>query len=171
MLELARFRFCPRCGSMEIEETSEKSMYCGECEYLFFLNTAAAVAGIIETAQGVILLKRAKNPSKGMLDLPGGFVDYGESFEKAIDREIREELGVSLQTRHYMGSFPNKYFFRGVTYHTSDAVFVCSIDETASLCISDEILEIEYATLPSLDMDRVAFESVKNCLSAFFSKT
>lgn len=56
----------------------------------------------------VVLIERA-NPPKGWA-LPGGFVNYGETVEEAVRREVKEETGLSLsgleQFRVY--SAPNR---------------------------------------------------------------
>ncbi len=44
--------------------------------------------------RGIVLIQR-KNPPYGWA-LPGGFVDYGESLEEAVVREIKEETGLDL---------------------------------------------------------------------------
>ena len=40
---------------------------------------------------------RAEDPGKNLLDLPGGFVDKNENFEKAAMREVKEELNIELK--------------------------------------------------------------------------
>jgi len=46
--------------------------------------------------QGVILIRRAGDPGRGLWDIPGGFLEPGETPAVAARREIREELGVEL---------------------------------------------------------------------------
>jgi 8-oxo-dGTP diphosphatase len=48
-----------------------------------------------EKTPGVVLVRR-KNPPHGWA-LPGGFVDYGETVERAAVREAREETGLDVQ--------------------------------------------------------------------------
>ena len=52
------------------------------------------VDGIIEYEGGVVMIERS-NPPLGWA-LPGGFVDYGESVEEAVVREIKEETNLDF---------------------------------------------------------------------------
>jgi len=40
---------------------------------------------------------RAREPEKGRLDLPGGFLGVGEHPVDGLAREVREELGVEIE--------------------------------------------------------------------------
>ena len=77
---------------------------------------------IIEVPGGVVLIER-KNPPHGWA-LPGGFVDYGESIERAAMREAKEEtsLDVQLVEQFYTYSDPG----RDPHHHTVSTVFVAS---------------------------------------------
>jgi ADP-ribose pyrophosphatase YjhB (NUDIX family) len=131
---------------------------------------AAAVMGILETPQGILFTRRARDPGKSMLDLPGGFVDYGETLEGAVRREIREELGLELPVIRYFGSFPNTYAYRGVTYHTADAVFVCPVDPRNRMRLSDEIVETVVLRPADVNPDVLAFDSAKLALREYLAR-
>lgn len=135
------FRVCPRCG----KKSGRRGWYfhCGGCDFYFYFNPAAAVAGIISDDEGrVLFVRRANDPAKGKLAFPGGFVDFAESAENALRREMREEVGVKLSNLEYLSSHPNRYFYRGLTYQTVDLFFVArarsfkavALDEVASVC-------------------------------------
>ena len=75
--------------------------------------------------KGIVLIKR-KNPPLGYA-LPGGFVDYGESVENALIREMKEETNLDVKIEKLLNiySSPN----RDPRMHTTSAVFICSADE------------------------------------------
>ncbi|MFV2040977.1 MAG: NUDIX domain-containing protein [Candidatus Hydrothermarchaeales archaeon] len=56
-----------------------------------------AVDAIIESSGRVLLIERKNQPFKGCFALPGGFVEYGESLESAVRREVLEETGLRLE--------------------------------------------------------------------------
>jgi 8-oxo-dGTP diphosphatase len=47
--------------------------------------------------RSVLMIRRGGDPFRGMLALPGGFVDDGETVEQAALRELEEETGVALE--------------------------------------------------------------------------
>jgi 8-oxo-dGTP diphosphatase len=55
------------------------------------------VAAVIwNDRQEVLLIRRTKEPRKGQWSLPGGKVEFGESLEDAVRREVREETGLEI---------------------------------------------------------------------------
>ncbi len=87
-------------------------------------NPALTADIIIETKEGIVLIKR-KNPPYGWA-LPGGFVDYGESLETAAVREAAEEtrLDVKLKEQFHAYSDPN----RDPRQHTATVVFIAEAE-------------------------------------------
>ncbi len=85
-----------------------------------------AVDVIIETPEGIVLIRR-KNPPHGWA-LPGGFVDYGESLEAASVRETKEEtsLEVELVRQFHTYSAPD----RDPRGHTVSTVFIARAQGT-----------------------------------------
>ncbi|NKX37317.1 NUDIX domain-containing protein [Rhodobacteraceae bacterium R_SAG4] len=62
-----------------------------------FDNTPTVVSVIVTDEMGkVIAMRRAHNPGKGLLCLPGGFHMRGESWQEAGAREVMEEIGLIL---------------------------------------------------------------------------
>ncbi len=164
VLTLTTFKYCPRCGQPALEETSDKSLRCTECSFHYYHNAAAAAAAIIETPKGIVFVRRSREPDKGLLDLPGGFVDYNEGADQAVVREVKEELGVDLTGLSYVASFPNVYVYRGITYHTTDMFYRCRFETPEQFVLSDEATEIVFVAPGQVNEADIAFESSKMVL-------
>ena len=54
------------------------------------------VGAVIIQAGKIALIKRGNEPSKGKWTIPGGLVELGESPEKAVIRETKEEVGLDV---------------------------------------------------------------------------
>ncbi len=63
------------------------------------------VDGIVPYEGKIVLIRRKNEPFKGKLALPGGIVEYGESVEDALVRELREETGLECKPVKIVGVF------------------------------------------------------------------
>jgi ADP-ribose pyrophosphatase YjhB (NUDIX family) len=95
---------------------------CPECgkELRVFKNPIPTVDVIIELDGGVVLIER-KNPPLGWA-LPGGFVDYGESYERAAVREALEETGLAVRLIEQFHTYSDPG--RDPRQHTASTVFI-----------------------------------------------
>lgn len=57
------------------------------------------VSGLIVHERRVLLLQRKERISYGLWCLPGGKIEMGESPSAALDRELNEEIGISVQEK------------------------------------------------------------------------
>lgn len=164
MVEL--FKYCPRCGSESFGFRAENLLACGKCEFHLYRNAASAVAGLLLNEAGELLLTiRAKEPAKGKFGLPGGFVDYRETGEEALAREIREEVGLEINSFEYLGSFPNKYDYKEVTYYTLDVFFFARVKDGQKINHDpDELGGFEWVKLHEFDVEMMAFESMRRAI-------
>lgn len=64
-----------------------------------------AVAVIIARDGEILLQQRAMEPRKGLWTFPSGYVDRGEQVERAAEREVREELGLTVRLTHLLGVY------------------------------------------------------------------
>ena len=83
-------------------------------------NPVPTVDIIIEISDRIVLIER-KFPPYGWA-LPGGFVDYGESFEQAAVREALEETGIAVTDLHQFRTYSDPG--RDTRMHTASTVFI-----------------------------------------------
>ena len=70
---------------------------CGGCRREHFRNPIpVAVVVIPIIGGGVLTVRRSVPPAAGKLALPGGFVNWGETWQQGAVREIEEEIGIYL---------------------------------------------------------------------------
>ena len=166
------FRFCPKCGSSLFEANNEKSKKCTDCGFVFYLNASTAVAAIAVNDKGEMLLcRRAHEPYKGTLDLPGGFVDLNESAEDAVRREILEETGAEVETLQYFGSFPNIYPYSGFNVHTLDIIFTCSLKKNSILTPNDDVSEILFIPFDEIKLEEIKLSSIRKAVEIWLTHT
>ncbi|MGE5425554.1 MAG: NUDIX domain-containing protein [Bacillota bacterium] len=66
------------------------------------------VYGILIKDGKILLIKKSRGAYKGMYDLPGGGIEFGERIEETLKREFLEETGINLSTYIFIGN--NEYF-------------------------------------------------------------
>jgi NAD+ diphosphatase len=165
------FRFCPKCGSQNFKPETEKSLKCGSCGFIYFINMSASVAAIIRNQNNEVLFTvRKHNPAAGMLDLPGGFVDLGENAEKAIAREIHEELNLTINKMEFVGTFTNKYIYGDIEYQTLDLVFNCTVDSFSELQVADDVSGYIFRDPAKISYDEFGLESIKKIVEHITSR-
>lgn len=126
------------------------------------------MAALITDGDGRLLLtRRAYDPCMGMLDLPGGFVNHGESAEEALKREISEELGVCIKNIRYFASWPNSYLYSGLDYKTLDLAFLAEISDASPLRPGDDVADLFFVRPSEINYDEIAFQSIRKIVHAF----
>ena len=73
----------------------------------------AAAGMLVVKNDTVLLLERGQEPRRGWLDIPGGFVEAGETLAGAARRELREETGLTLGAVDFLGFYWDTYAIRG----------------------------------------------------------
>ena len=163
--------YCPRCGAKQFEINGERSRHCSNCDLTYYANASASTAAFITNSKGdVLLTTRAFNPAKGMLDLPGGFVDLNETAEEAIIREIKEELNIDIKNPQYLFSLPNEYKFSGITIHTLDLFFLVKIDDNTAITADDDVVSAQFFDLKHVNIEHIGLKSIKTAIEKFRTK-
>jgi len=164
------FRHCPQCGASELMRGT-KRVDCSRCDYHFYVNPTCAVAVLVELTSGEFLwIRRAKDPGKGMLAMPGGFIDAGEEAETAARREVMEEIGLRLEVLKYICSGCNAYHYNGFTYAVLDLFYHARTDPSATWERDPtEVSAIEILPREAVRMESIAFPSMQLAWERFLA--
>ncbi len=93
--------YCSECGHKVVNkippgDTTSRFM-CESCNIVHYQNPKV-IAGCIAQWQGKVLLcKRAIEPRIGSWTVPAGYMENGETMERAALRETREETGADVR--------------------------------------------------------------------------
>jgi len=106
------WRFCPRCAGTLTPASS--SVRCVTCGWVGWANPVPGAQALVERDGRVLLGRRRFDPSAGLWDIPGGFVDEDEHPLQALERELREETGLSIVPTEFLGIWMQPYDGRSV---------------------------------------------------------
>jgi ADP-ribose pyrophosphatase YjhB (NUDIX family) len=91
---------CSYCGAAFAPEASwpRTCATCGEISFRNPIPVAIVLLPVVDEARrsGVVAVRRAIAPRFGHLALPGGYVDFGETWQEAGAREVYEEAGILI---------------------------------------------------------------------------
>ena len=119
-----------------------------------------AVDGVVrlwegERFKGIVLIERRYKPLG--YALPGGFVEVGETVEKAVLREVKEETGLDAQIVKLLGVYsePN----RDPRFHVVSVVFV--LDAYGEPKGGDDAKKAVVFPIEDLPFDKIVFDHAK----------
>ncbi|MBE6259465.1 MAG: NUDIX domain-containing protein [Prevotella sp.] len=166
------FKFCPVCGSSRFEVHNFKSKKCHDCGFTYYANPCSATAAfIVNDKQEMLVVRRAKEPAKGTLDLPGGFVDMGETVEQGMRREIKEETGLDVEEIQYLFSSPNVYLYSGMGVHTLDMDFLAPVHgDAVAVKAADDAAEALWIPITEVNPDEFGLTSIRNAVIRFLKE-
>jgi ADP-ribose pyrophosphatase YjhB (NUDIX family) len=94
---------CSYCGAAFAPDQSWPRR-CAGCGNYTYRNPIPVAVCLLPVDGGLLCIRRAIPPAVGELALPGGFVDFGETWQEAAARELWEETGVRIdpaEVRHF----------------------------------------------------------------------
>lgn len=118
-------------------------------EDLFHLGVKA----LIKNSGGKVLLLRVcpsklHGESKDYWDLPGGRVQYGETMEATLRREIQEEIGITSILNAYPLTMVLSNIRIPVEHNNSVglilSIYTCTVPENIKIHISEEHISFEW---------------------------
>lgn len=159
---------CNYCGSAYDNQSWPR--VCGCCKNMTFRNPIPVAVGLLpfkitKEKCGLLLVRRSIKPFVGELCFPGGFIDWGESWQQAISREVREETSVQTD--------PNEFKLETI-HSTPDGTRVLIFGSTQKIREYSEIKDFKATNetselLIGNDFSKLCFSLHQEVLNNWFS--
>jgi ADP-ribose pyrophosphatase YjhB (NUDIX family) len=158
--------YCERCATALERRPSggpdPDRLACPSCGFVAYGNPSPTVQAWIERDGRFLALRRNQDPERGRWNMPGGFVEPGESGPEAIRREVREETGLEIEVGAVIGVFASTYGTGEEAEPIFDVAFRASAPH-GEFDVSDESEEAGWFTLD--EFPEPAFASEREALA------
>ena len=126
-----------------------------------YKNPIPTVDTIIQINSQILFIERKKDPFKGHLTFPGGFVNEGEKVEDAALREVKEETSLLVKLVDILGVYSDPA--RDPRGHIMSTVFIGQIpseykDKAKS---GDDAAALKWVDLDDIDNQNLGFDHKK----------
>ena len=98
-----RRRICPACGGAPREIPGSFGARCPDCAREYYPRIHPAVIVLIRRGDECLFVRKPGWPA-GQYGMVAGFVEFAESFEECVVREVAEETGLAVEDIRYVGS-------------------------------------------------------------------
>jgi 8-oxo-dGTP diphosphatase len=160
-------RFCIACGARlrRVRQHDDRARpRCPRCGWTFYDNPVPAAICVIERRGAIVMVRRARPPYAGTWDLPGGFLEAGETPEAGLARELREELGVGVRRARLLGFATDRYGPAGLMVLT--AIYRV-VPDSWRFAATDDVSEVRWFPRGRLPYRRIAFPAMRRSLRAW----
>ena len=159
-------KFCSTCGATvarKIPEGDSLPRYvCDACHAIHYQNPRMIVGCVPVWEDSILLCKRGIEPRHGLWTVPAGFMENGETLDTGAARETLEEACARVEV--------------GVLYavynipHVNQ-VYLLFLAKLLDLDFSAgaETLEARLFSEDEIPWDQIAFATVRNTLTHYFS--
>ena len=169
MGELTGWRWCPRCR--EELRGNESRVECAACGFVAYASSKSTAGALVEDGNGrVLLARRAKEPFKGRWDIPGGFLEAGEHPLDGLRRELREETGLEVEPREFLGVWMDRYGGESTAEATLNLYWTARV-ESGEARADDDVDDLRWFERDELPTpDELAFQNVPLVLAAWHAR-
>ncbi len=128
------------------------------------MKTIAVVGALLVNENKFLVAQRAKGELAGCWEFPGGKIEEGETEFEAIEREIREELGLAVEAKKKVSTFEHEYPFAVISL----TLITCHLKpESKDMTLDGSHLDVKWIDATENDLtfaplDKKIFEYVVN---------
>jgi len=98
-------RYCGRCGTKTHPLRSERAKLCPGCNQITYPRLSPAIIVLVRNGNSILLARSPRFPP-GVHSLIAGFAEPGETLEETVQREVFEEVGITVKSIRYIASEP-----------------------------------------------------------------
>jgi len=156
--------YCAHCGNELGTDflDGKHRQVCLRCNTIYYENPLPVASVVLANhRREVLLVRRAKEPFKGMWCCPIGFAETGESIEDAALRELKEEAGVDGKITQLLdvGSHVNPLYGELL-------IVTFEVEKTGGFEVAgDDASEARY--FPIMNLPKLAFDSQEKAIAKF----
>lgn len=146
-----RYKFCPNCGKRLTEiHAGDDGMvpYCEACDKRWFDSFQSCVIVLVYNEYDEIVLSKQWYLPDEYNSFTSGFITPGETAEECAVREVKEELGLDIESHEYAGT----YFLKEADQLMHGFI---SFAKKRDLILSEEISEACW--VPALEATKTMF--------------
>jgi ADP-ribose pyrophosphatase YjhB (NUDIX family) len=162
-------KYCPECGTrLEarwIATEARERLFCAPCGAIRYENPRILVALMLTCGDRLLLCRRAQQPSLGTWTPPSGFMERGETLERAAARETLEEAGVQIDPEKLI-----LYTVSSLPKISEVYVVFRAVTDTDICRPGSESLDVGFFSEQDVPWNQLAFGEMPNFLRQFFSE-
>lgn len=163
--ERYRFRFCPldRTPLVRALIHDQERLRCPACGWIFYPNPNIAATVVVEYQDGIVLLKRAIEPDRGIWHLPIGHAEFGEDPADAALREAHEETGLEVADLRFL------CYEHGPSYGDSRMFYLvfCFAARAVGGTLRSDWENSDIRVVPLDDLPELKWSSQRKALAAY----
>jgi ADP-ribose pyrophosphatase YjhB (NUDIX family) len=141
---------------------------CRGCGWTFYDNPVPAVVGVLIVRGRILLARRARPPHAGTWDLPGGFLEAGETPQAGLARELYEELHVRLGTARLVAMVTDRYGPRG--FPVLSILYAVTV-RAGTVRPADDVSEARWFPLRAVPYRMIAFVGLRRALRRYLRRS
>lgn len=159
-------KFCSNCGApvtlrVPPGDTLPRHV-CDACKAIHYQNPRIVVGCIVEWEDRILMCRRAIEPRHGLWTVPAGFMENGETTFQGAMRETMEEANARVE-------IDSLYALYNIPHINQVYILFRARLLDSNIAAGAETLEVKLCTEKEIPWDRIAFASIRNALSQYYS--